>query len=343
VSAEEVISPEVAGPSGWLCALRAPTRQPLIIAHRGDSSHAPENTREAARRGWEAGADAWELDVHLTRDGIPVIIHDESLLRTTDVARKFAGDPRSTRGFMVSDFDLDEVQLLDAGSWFLDPSGLPRSAADFGTLTFLRESDRIGFASGSVRVPTLAEALALTEELDWLVNVELKSFPYHNPHLLDAVLDVIGATDTADRVLISSFDHADVARCVQHPSDMKLPTGVLAETPLHRPERYVRDQVGATTYHPSARVLGAAGDAYLRAPSPHTLRHHGLAALRAQGVPVLVYTVNDTSPDGLAAHLAAAGVDGLFSDDPGGLVRLFRAFGEPSEATAAARADCSNG
>ena len=227
-------------------------------------------------------------------------------------------------GYRIADFELDEVRALDAGSWFLDPAGPPRSAADFGTLTLLAETDCDTFASGAVRVPTLAEALALTEALDWLVNVELKSFPNRNPRLLDAVLDVIATTGTAGRVLISSFEHTDVARCVRHPRNLNLATGVLAATPLYRPERYVRDEVGAVAYHPSAQVLGAGSDAYVRAPSSDTLRLDKLADLKAEDVPVLVYTVNDTARDGLAAHLATAGVDGIFSDHPGGLVQLFQ-------------------
>ena len=101
---------------------------PLVLAHRGDSFRAPENTIEAARLGWQDGADAWELDVQLTRDGVPVVLHDESLLRTTDVATKFAGDVRARDGFRLSDFDFVEVRALDAGSWFVNPAGGPRSA-----------------------------------------------------------------------------------------------------------------------------------------------------------------------------------------------------------------------
>lgn len=321
--------PPRSGGTGWLGVLRRPRgAPPLIIAHRGDSSHAPENTLEAARSGRDAGADAWELDVQLTRDGVPVVIHDESLLRTTDVAHRFAGDPRGDDGFQVAHFDLDEVRALDAGSWFLVPGGIPRTAFEFGTLAHIEADDRARFASGAVRVPTLAEALGLTDELDWLVNVEIKSFPNTNPRLLDAVLDVIAATGTATRILISSFDHGDVARCVRLRPD--LATGVLASTPLYAPERYIRDEVRALTYHPSSLVLGAGSDAYLRSPSPLALGGEALSALKERGVPVLVYIVNETAPDGLAAHLAAAGVDGFFSDDPGGLVELFHVVPESS-------------
>src|SRR5947208_17127210 len=99
----------------FLALLRSPRDHPVIVAHRGDSFHAPENTLEAARLGWEAGAEAWELDVQSTRDGVPVVLHDASLLRTTDVAARFAGDPRGRDGFRVSDFDFDEIRTLDAG------------------------------------------------------------------------------------------------------------------------------------------------------------------------------------------------------------------------------------
>lgn len=129
----------------------------MILAHRGDSFHAPENTLEAAVLGHDSGADAWELDVHLTQDGVPVVLHDESLVRTTDVARRFAEDPRGESGFLVSDFTLDEVRSLDAGSWFVDLNGGSRSASDFETLDQLSEVDRARYVSGSVKVPTLVE------------------------------------------------------------------------------------------------------------------------------------------------------------------------------------------
>jgi glycerophosphoryl diester phosphodiesterase len=259
----------------------------------------------------------------LTRDGVPVVLHDASLLRTTDAARRFPGDPRSAAGFRIADFDLDEVRTLDAGSWFLDPAGGPRTAVDFGTRARFDQATCDYYSSGALGVPTLAEALTLTEGLDWLVNVELKSFPTAAPSLLDAVLDVVAATGTSGRVLISSFFHSELARCARHPRGRDLATGVLASTPLYRPERYVRDEVGAMAYHPSAEVLGAGSDAYRRTAAPDALRSDDLAALKARGIPVLVWTVNDTAQDGLAAHLAGLGVDALFSDNPSGVLALF--------------------
>lgn len=296
-------------------------RHPLVIAHRGASARAPENTLDAARLGWEAGADAWELDVHLTRDGVPVVLHDESLVRTTDVARRFATDPRASNGFLVSDFDLDEVQSLDAGSWFVATAGGARTAAAFGTLDALDDPQRTRFASGKVRVPTLEEALRLTVELDWCVNVELKSFPNSSAAMLGAVLEVVDRVGAAARVLFSSFDHADVAAAAQKRPDIA--SGVLAAHPVHLPHEYVRNFVGADCYHPSSDVLGAESDAYRRAPSAQTLRLSDLQALSDAGIPVLVFTVNPTGRGSLAAHLADAGVAGLFTDDPGPMRRFF--------------------
>lgn len=284
---------------------------PVVIAHRGDSAHAPENTLDAARIGHAAGAFAWELDVHLSRDGVPVVVHDESLLRTTDVAARFAHDPRARSGFQVADFDWSEIRQLDAGSWFVDEAGCPRSALAFGTLADLPPTALQRFASGSVRVPSLIEALELTRDLGWLANVELKTFPQADPRLRVAVIAAIDATDTTDRVLISSFDHADVAKVAS--ARPEIATGVLVETPLHREYAYVRSIVGADFLHLSAAAMGAKSRAYQADSTPRNLR--AIDPSQPQ-VPRLVYTVNDARPDGLAAHLGEVGVAGVFTDDP---------------------------
>lgn len=86
--------------------MRNPLIEPgrrLIIAHRGASAEAPENTLEAFQLGLDQGADALEMDVRLTRDGVAVVIHDPTLDRTTD------------RTGAVAELTLEQVQLADAG------------------------------------------------------------------------------------------------------------------------------------------------------------------------------------------------------------------------------------
>ncbi|WP_435010298.1 glycerophosphodiester phosphodiesterase [Tundrisphaera lichenicola] len=272
----------------------------MILAHRGDSFHAPENTLEAARLGYEAGADGWELDVQLTRDRIPVVLHDESLGRTTDVARKFSGDPRMASGFQVADFTLDEIKSLDAGSWFVDPSGGARSATGFGTLARLDSKARTRYASGLVRIPTLAEALELTKSLDWAVNVEIKPSMGQRNSLVDAVLGAIRTSSTEDRVTVSSFDHETVR------SVAKLEPGVATGA-------LVLD--GAIPDGDSL-VEGVGAEA-LHAPFEAIL----LGKIKVVNRPLLTYTVNTSGLSGPILGLAAMGVMGIFTDDPAGLIR----------------------
>jgi glycerophosphoryl diester phosphodiesterase len=306
----------------FLTLLESAGDGPVIIAHRGDSFHAPENTLEAARMAWKAGAHAWELDVQLTRDGDSIVIHDDSLTRTTDVAARFANDPRGRDGFRVSDFDYDEIRSLDAGSWFVARVGVPRSARAFGTLDRL-EPDWIDHCrSGRIVVPTLAEALRLTKELDWLVNIEIKSFPQQPSGLLDSVLDLIEDTGTADKVLISSFDHTVVEDANEGGREYAL--GILVDTPFCCVHKYVSQFVRADTVNMSAEYLGSQSINYRRHPSWLMLARSVVEELKREGIPSLVYTINDHRPGGLAQHLTEIGVNGLFTDDPAGLQQLLR-------------------
>lgn len=93
----------------------------LNIAHRGARSLAPENTMLAARKAFEIGASGWELDVAMTSDHELVVIHDDTLERTSDAAQVFPDrDPWS-----VVDFSMAELRRLDFGAWFVrtDPFG----------------------------------------------------------------------------------------------------------------------------------------------------------------------------------------------------------------------------
>ncbi|MCX7718405.1 MAG: glycerophosphodiester phosphodiesterase [Candidatus Sumerlaeaceae bacterium] len=83
----------------------APLPKPLVVAHRGFSHVAPENTMIAMRQAWQAGADAVELDVHLSADGRVVVIHDEDTSRTAGVALK------------VAETSASRLRELDVGSW----------------------------------------------------------------------------------------------------------------------------------------------------------------------------------------------------------------------------------
>ncbi len=305
----------------FLDLLKARRAHPIIVAHRGDSCHAPENTLEAAHLAWKAGAHAWEIDVQLTRDGVPVVLHDETLTRTTDVATCFAADPRRREGYRLWDFDFEEVRALDAGSWFVAADGGPRSARSFNTLDRLDPSLIELYRSGRVKVPSLAEALSFTEVNDWLVNIEIKSFPEGAAGLVSRVLEIVEETGTAPRAVISSFDHRDVSRASA--GERAYAIGILTGTPLCRTAEYATMLVGAETVHVSREVMGAETIAYRNRAEAQSLRLDLVEELRQSDLPLLVYTVNEHGPGSLAGHLAELGINGIFTDDPAGLLRDF--------------------
>jgi glycerophosphoryl diester phosphodiesterase len=307
----------------FLSRLRAIRKRPVLIAHRGDSFRAPENTLEAARLARQAGADAWELDVRFTSDHVAIVIHDETLVRTTDVATRFADDARARCGFRVCDFTFEEIRSLDAGSWFVDDNGGPRSAKAFGTLHTLSQ-ETIGLCrSRQVKVPSLEQALELTAELDWLVNVEVKPRSAAVGSALRAMTSCIKKHSADERVLISSFDHPVVARAAtyrQRQPGRSYALGILTDQMLHRFDSYVSRSVGADTVHVSLAVLGGHSDR-----SPHNFVPHRIGArlierLHERGIPALVFTVNEHAPGGLADALAESGADAIFTDDPSGFL-----------------------
>src|SRR5687768_12268007 len=87
----------------------------LIIAHRGNSSVAPENTLPAFQAALDAKSDLIELDYFHAADGVPVVIHDEILDRTTDAEGIFG-----KTGLVVGDFSSTDLRKLDLGTWFDD-------------------------------------------------------------------------------------------------------------------------------------------------------------------------------------------------------------------------------
>jgi glycerophosphoryl diester phosphodiesterase len=137
----------------------------LVIAHRGQSGVYPENTLIAFKGAIQTGADFFELDVHLTRDGVPVVLHDAELKRTAGL-----------EGKKIQDLTLAEARELDAGAWKGDQ--------------FKGE-----------RIPTLKEALeAARGRIN--VMVELKS---GNPGVAEKAVEVIQETDMVHNVIVASF------------------------------------------------------------------------------------------------------------------------------------------
>ncbi len=169
------------------------------IAHRGARSLAPENTLLAAQMAYDIGADLWETDVAVTTDKHLILMHDDTLLRTTNVDQCF---PRQ-KNRRVDQFTLDQIQLLDAGSWFLEQDPFGQIAANKlspAQLNSCREN----------KIPLLKDALELTKALDWRINLELKplSGRLKTFDMVSMVLALIDQIEMSmEQVIISSFYH----------------------------------------------------------------------------------------------------------------------------------------
>jgi glycerophosphoryl diester phosphodiesterase len=151
--------------------------QPLIIAHRGASAIAPENTIAAFTRAIESGADGVELDVRLSKDSVPVIIHDASLMRT-------AG-----RDEHVADLTADELSRVDVGSWF-NPAFPSHAETLFS----------------SERIPTLRAVLPVLETVRGPIYIELKGEADQSVSaLVDAVCYEIARSPLREKIIVKSF------------------------------------------------------------------------------------------------------------------------------------------
>jgi len=168
----------------------------MVVAHRGFSGKAPENTMSAFTLALEAGVSMIELDVQISKDNHVVVIHDSTIDRTTYGEGK------------VSDLSLAELKKLDAGSWF--------------DANYKDE-----------RIPTLVEALELIAPKA-LVNIELKStriIRKADTQIADATVAVVRKMNLLERVLFSSFNHKLMKYVKEH--EPAAHTGVIFHPVLH--------------------------------------------------------------------------------------------------------------
>ena len=258
----------------------------LIIGHRGGSAYAPENTLSAFNHALELGADGIELDVTLTRDNVPVVIHDDKVDRTTN-----------GHG-LVKDLPLDEIRQLDAGSWF-------------------NEKYR------GEKIPTLAEVLDQIAPLG-IVNIELKTAALRpwpaktegvpqwqlakywvqvlmclreNTLLEIEVAKVIEQAHAENRVIVSCFNPFSLGKLKS--LDARLPRGLLYSThlPIYLKRAWWMSVAQPQALHPNNKMV-----------TPQYAKW-----AQAKGYQVNVWTVDDPEE---AKRLASLGVNALITNKP---------------------------
>jgi glycerophosphoryl diester phosphodiesterase len=186
-----------------------------IFAHRGASAMYPENTMEAFMEAQRVGADGIELDVQLSKDGIVVVIHDETVNRTTN-----------GKGW-VKDYTYKQLQKFDASYKF---------------------SKKIG----KCRIPSLEEVFRWASKNNLLLNVELKNGLVEYEGLEEKVLELTDNFDLANRVIISSFNHYSMVKVHQLAPDIE--TALIYMEGIYKPWEYAAT-LGARAIHPYHPVV----------------------------------------------------------------------------------------
>lgn len=192
----------------------------LTIAHRGASAYYPENTMAAFKAAIEMQADMLELDILLSKDGKVVVIHDETLDRTTNGTGP------------VAEQTLAELKQLDAGSWF--------------DKKFKGEP-----------IPTLRDALELAKD-SINVNIEIKTEAVSDEMyggIEEKALELVDALEMRDQVIFSSFDYRAIAHLNQ--LDPGIPVAVLYNKSLKNPKKpsALVDSLGAEGFNCSYKQL----------------------------------------------------------------------------------------
>jgi glycerophosphoryl diester phosphodiesterase len=184
-----------------------------IFAHRGSAGTHPENTMISFKEAAHVGADGIELDVQLTKDGTVVVIHDETVDRTTD-----------GKGW-VKDFTYRQLRRLNANYKFKQ--------------------------YGSCPIPTLEEVLEWGKETSLLFNIELKNSLIFYEGLEEKTIELVRFFGMEDRVIFSSFNHESMATC--HQLAPAIETALLYMEKLHKPWQYAKTLHASALhpYHPT--------------------------------------------------------------------------------------------
>lgn len=183
----------------------------LIFGHRGAAGSYPENTMLAFKAAMDAGADGIELDVQMTKDGELVVIHDETVDRTTNGS-----------GF-VKDLTYQEVTRLEANYKF--PQYKSRAC-----------------------IPSLKEVLEwVSSDQSFIVNIELKNTMIDYPKLEEKTIELIHNYNLKAQVILSSFNHYSLVKCRNISPEVE--TAILYMEGLYKPWEYA-ERIGAKGLHP---------------------------------------------------------------------------------------------
>lgn len=303
---------------------------PAVIAHRGASYDAPESTLPAYLLARDLGADYLELDVQRTRDGQLIALHDDTLLRTTDIASKFP----ERKDKPVSDFTLAELKTLDAGSWF--NAAHPQRARDsYKGLKILTLDEVLDVAQGGTHKPgvyietkvpqqfpgierDLKAKLAQRGWLDGQHRVVLQTFEKNSLELLAKEMPQV------PKVLLLWVGEGSI----EPKSKASFAASGMSDKAAYYAQQQPRDRAeferwldiakanGAVGTGPSAALTEGGDQSYMDLVQPwmNQLTHD-------KGLLVHVYTVDEAVD---FKKVSEAGVDGIFTNRASELLKFYK-------------------
>jgi glycerophosphoryl diester phosphodiesterase len=272
--------------------MNRPLVRPLVIAHRGYSAAAPENTLAAFEAALRAGADMLELDVRLDADGVPVVVHDATLDRTTDTPGP------------VEELTSAAVRSADAGAWFAP-------------------------AFAGQQIPTLREVVEVVARFPRAgLLVEFKGA--WAPAAVSGAVATLRHSGVAERSIVQSFERSTVAALRDVAPDVRRALLVLHPGPpidWAELEQSFRDLAGdpfTTLSTPPgvarAQAEQAVAELGVMAVNPYVASlvasPHVIGEYHAVGVATYPYTVDEPR---LWSDLLRHRVDGIITNDPGRL------------------------
>ena len=278
-----------------------PASSPLVIGHRGASGLSPENTLAAFRLAMALGADGLEMDVQLSADSQPVVIHDRRVDRTTVGVGA------------VERFTANELEQLDAGTWFRRRLAVrPRIRAMAEQAAKAAGNEPADSSHESV--PTLASVLAsIAPAKPRRVYIELKTDPRRRGVLLDRTIALVQSSGLADSITLLSFDHEIIRLAKEIAPQLR----TAATFPM----------TGRTFATPRGIIEGVR-----KAAADEAALHFGLANLRTvralhdSGLTVSAWTVNSKI---LMRRLIALGVDSIMTNFPNRLIEVINSPRRP--------------
>ena len=300
----------------------------IIIAHRGASGYLPEHTLEAKALAYAMGADYLEQDVVLSKDDVPMVLHDICIDTVTDAARRFPDRKRPDGRYYAIDFTLAELKQLQATERFDQGTGKAR---------FPR---RFPIWQSSFQIPTFEEELQLIQGLNKTtgknigIYPEIKAPAWHIKQGKDisrivlGILDRYGYRSKSDRLFLQCFDFREVRRIRKELGYQGRLVQLLSDNNSGESDtdyEYLRtrrgleevaavaDAIGPALHH----IAGRTADGQLTISD--LVRHaHELRlevhpyTLRADALPAYAATMEEL----LKIFFVQADVDGVFTDHP---------------------------